>query len=203
MEHTHCINLMTITYYSVESPKKDEGTRILGTGIAIRTRYPIMRSACPNDRTTCICTRFSNTPIAIISAYGLTEINSDIDAKQKFYNVLKNLLASVPKEYQNNVVILGDFNARIGVYSEDSNNAIRGKYGGDPVNVNDIELMTFCQNMNMVIANTYFYRQHYGTWKHTNVHAKISWYQIDHVTTKTQDKIKILDCGNGVWMGRP
>ena len=106
--------------------KKGEGTTILGTGIAIRTRYPIMWSACPNDRLVCIFTRFSNTPIAIISAYGPTEINSDLDAKQKFYTDLKKLVASVPKEYQNNVVIPGDFNARIGEYSDDSDDAIRG-----------------------------------------------------------------------------
>jgi hypothetical protein len=35
----------------------------------------------------------------------------------------------------------------------------------------------------------------YGTWRHTNIHRLVVWYQIDHILTRLSERASINDCG--------
>ena len=79
--------------------KIGEGPRLRGVGIALRKNYNILWSACPTDRLACLCTKFGDLTVAIISAYAPTEVNTALNEKQKFYEDLISLL----KMYQENI----------------------------------------------------------------------------------------------------
>ncbi len=94
----------------------------------------------------------SQQSVTVISAYAPTLV-SDEEAKEQFYAALDNVLTTIPNA--DKVVLLGEFNARVGKDS-DLWNGIIGKEGVRKTNSNGLLLLSKCAEHNLVITNTIF-----------------------------------------------
>ena len=92
------------------------------------------------------------------------------EKKDEFYADLQSLLNNTQKE--DVVMLLGDFNARVGsgerVGNNPSWNGVRGCHGVGKMNENREALLTFCALNELVIMNTTFEKKniHKYTWQH-------------------------------------
>ena len=100
----------------------------------------------------------------IISAYASTTTNPD-QTKEEFYELLGQTLQKIPPT--DKVIILGDFNARVG---DDSTSWLiaLGKFGWDKSNSNGEQLLSICTQFNLAITNTFFKMPDhwYYSWQH-------------------------------------
>lgn len=105
-----------------------------------------------------------NTSITLISAYAPTMTNPD-EVKDKFYEELDSLISSVPQSEK--LVILGDFNARVGTDHQAWHNII-GKHGVGKCNSNGLLLLRTCASHDLNIKNTMFHlpNRNKTTWMH-------------------------------------
>ena len=85
-----------------------------------------------------------NPQITITSAYALTE-SARLESKDSFCDELHTVISSIP--VHNFVIVLGDFNARIGKISFDSFPKIIGRYSYyQSTNDNSKRLVRLCEN---------------------------------------------------------
>lgn len=112
----------------------------------------------------------------IVQCYAPTE-DKELLVKEVFYSQLDQTLSRIPK--QDIVVLMGDFNAKVGNRNEDIEHII-GKQGLGVMNENGELLVDFCGAHNLRIGRTLF--------PHKDCH-KITWVspngrdqnQIDHI----------------------
>ncbi|VDL92484.1 unnamed protein product [Schistocephalus solidus] len=88
----------------------------------------------------------------IISAYALQMTSSDA-AKDKFYDDLHSLLATVPKA--DKLIVLGDFNARVGT-DRAPWRGVLGPHGLAGFNDNGLLLLRTCAEHRLILTNTFF-----------------------------------------------
>ena len=112
----------------------------------------------------------------IISAYAPTMTNPD-EVKDKFYEDLSVLISSVPTS--DKLIILGDFNARVGCDS-DSWDGVIGKHGVGKCNSNGLLLLRTCAKHNLLITNTILRLPTHVSWMH--------WHFIDYVIVRRKDR---------------
>ena len=96
--------------------------------------------------------------------------------KEAFYCHLHNLLQQV--DSKDKLLILGDFNARVGRDFE-LWNGVLGRHGIDNCNDNGRLLLEFCSEHQLVITNTLFQQKDRvkATWRHPR--AK-HWHLLDY-----------------------
>ena len=118
----------------------------------------------------------------LISIYAPTMTNPD-ENKELFYQQLDETIRKVPKE--DKLIILGDFNARVGA-SSDLWQGIIGKHGIGQENSNGKLLLTLCSQHKLSITNTLFQlkNHHKTTWMHPR---SKHWHQIDHIICRQSD----------------
>ena len=115
-----------------------------------------------NERLMWISLKIANVTYRFVSVYSPCEGASAI-LIDDFYNNLNDVIYRKGNE---NVVILGDLNARVGRENPNFTNVI-GKFGEDiNPNENGKKLLHFCQSSDLVITNTFF--------KHKRIHM-YSW----------------------------
>ncbi len=120
--------------------------------------------------------------MTIISAYAPTLTSPD-DVKECFYEDLNQLIKSTPTS--DKLIILGDFNARVG---KDSANwrGVMGKHGVGKLNSNGMLLLSTCAEHNLCITNTIF--QLSDKYKTTWMHPRSKqWHLIDYVIVRQRD----------------
>ena len=106
------------------------------------------------------------TIIAVYAPTNPTSSTSEAVAPSiEFYNQLQSTIASVPRKDM--IIVLGDFNARIG-HSSPHWNSIVGPFTPDEVNDNGSLLLDFCATNNLFISNTWF--------QHKPLHL-LTWYR--------------------------
>lgn len=138
------------------------------------------------------CGRF----ISILSVYAPT-LQSPDDVLNCFYESLKDTIRSIPVEEK--VIILGDFNARVG-RDYDTWTPL-GPYGVGKVNSNGFRLLEVCSELDLAITNTFFRQKekHKVTWFHPR---SKQGHLIDFIITRRRDigdvcNVKVLrsaDC---------
>ena len=170
------------TYFWKGKPSgvKREG----GVGFAIRTELvsQIEQPHGISDRIMSLriplpCGRFAS----VISVYAPT-LGSDDDAIMAFYLELRNYLSVIPNP--DKILLLGDFNARVGC--DHSTWGVLGRYGLGKANENGIHLLQLCTEFGLAIGNTWFYQKpiHKVTWTHPrSKHGHI----LDYVITRKRD----------------
>lgn len=120
----------------------------------------------------------------------------------------KNLRPILTKIYQaDKILLLGDFNARVG-QDHNTRNSL-GKYGLGKMNSNGLLLLDLCALFNLVICNYFFNlkESHKVTWIH---HRFKYGHILDYVITRKRDiqdvcSVKVMmgaDCGTGLMMLR-
>ena len=95
-----------------------------------------------------------------------------------FYGSLREAITSIPKEEK--LLILGDFNARVGRHEIWN---VLGTYGN--INNNGLNLLQRCPQFNLAICNTFYQKQkHKVTWIHPrSKHG----HMIDFIITRRDD----------------
>ena len=133
-----------------------------------------------------------------IGAYASILTNLD-EVKDKFYKDLNILVTRVPT--RDKLVILGDFNARVGCDS-DSWDGVIGKHGVGKCNSNSLLLLQTCAKHNLLITSTIFRLSTSNKTSWMQSRSK-HWHLIDYVIVKTKHRqdvhvMKAL-CGAECW----
>ncbi|VDL93411.1 unnamed protein product [Schistocephalus solidus] len=123
----------------------------------------------------------------IISAYTSPMTISDA-AKDKLYEDLQSLLATVPKA--NDLIVLGDFNARVGT-DRASWRGVLGPHGLAGFNDNGLLLLRTCAEHRLILTNTFFRlpKRQKATWVHPRSRH---WHLLDYVLVRRRDKQDVL-----------
>jgi exonuclease III len=164
--------------------------RIHGVGFAIKNNLLSKLNELPVDVNERLMTlRLSlenNLNLTVISAYAPT-LNAEEEIKG-FYDDLDKLISTTPNK--DKLIILGDFNARVG---KDHNvwRGVIGKDGVGKVNSSGKMLLTKCAEHNLVITNTLFRlrNSHKVSWQHPR---SKHWHLIDYVIVRKRDLQDVL-----------
>lgn len=115
--------------------------------------------------------------LIFLRCYAPTE-NATENDKNMFYDQLNTVISSLPRN--DIVVILGDFNAKVG-NNNDNIKEIMGKHGlGSVCNNNGERLIDFCSTNEFFIGGTKF--------PHKDIH-KYTWQSPDGVTRNQIDHV--------------
>ena len=139
----------------------------------------------------------NKTCATIISAYAPTMTNPE-EVKDKFYEELDTLITSVRA---GKLVLLGDFNARVGT-DHQAWHRVLGRHGIGKCNSNGELLLRTCASHDLTIANTMFRlpTRNKTSWMHPR---SKHWNLIDYVIVRAKDRqdvrlVKAM-CGADCW----
>ena len=173
-----------------------------GVGFAIRTKFMShLNGMFPvgiNERLMTMNFPLEGSTLSIISAYAPTLAQSD-EEKDKFYGNLSDAIDRVPNS--NKLLIMGDFNARVGSDHTSWENVV-GRHGVGNVNSNGTRLLSLCARNELSITNTFFQQadRHKTTWMHPGTKK---WHLIDYVIVRHRDINEVFHtrsmCGSTVW----
>uniref|UniRef100_H2ZRY8 Endonuclease/exonuclease/phosphatase domain-containing protein n=1 Tax=Latimeria chalumnae TaxID=7897 RepID=H2ZRY8_LATCH len=172
------------TFFWKGKPANDR--RVHGVGFAIKNQIVSQMTEFPAGINECLMTLrlqlANNSSATVISTYAPT-LAAEEEQKEQFYADLDEILTIILKE--DKIILLGDFNARVG---RDSNmwRGTIGKEGVGKANPNSILLLSKCVEHDLVITNTIFrQRDRYKTtWQHP--HLK-QWHLLDYVIVRARD----------------
>ncbi|XP_068741873.1 craniofacial development protein 2-like [Montipora capricornis] len=118
----------------------------------------------------------SNSPVTLVSAY-LPTLTSTAEAKDEFYANLSDIMKTIPPK--ENLIILGDFNARVGA-DHDSWPSCLGHFGVGKINDNGQRLLEFYSYHGLCVTNSYFQTkpQHKVSW---HLPRSKHWHQLDMI----------------------
>ena len=180
-----------VVYCSGECGDENGGTKGQG-GVGLAVRTSITRAARPpefiSDRLLKVTLELRGRAKAVtfFVAYAPTEIH-DASKKHAFWTTLDRAVKDVPRHEQ--LFVLMDANARTGrrekggVGSKD--NKILGDYGRDILNDNGELLLSFANNHNLAILNTFFSTPKGGVSHTFNGRGK---KRIDYILTRQCDR---------------
>ena len=185
------------------SGRGSEERREAGVGFAMKTSLVCKLASppkCINDRlmTMRLPLLAGKKYLNIISCYAPTMTNPD-EVKSKFYEDLHSIIANIPST--DKLVILGDFNARVGCDDALWDGAI-GKHGVGRCNSNGLLLLQTCVEHDLLITNTVFSlpTRNRTSWMHPR---SKHWHLIDYVITRKKDRqdVRVTKslCGAECW----
>nr|VZI46780.1 unnamed protein product [Spirometra erinaceieuropaei] len=124
----------------------------------------------------------------IISAYAPPMSSPDVAARDKFYEDLHALLATVSKA--DKLIVLGDFNARVGT-DHTAWRGVLGPHGLRGSNVNGLLLLRTCAEHRLTLTNTFFClpEREKATWRHPRSRQ---WHLLDYVLVRRRDQRDVL-----------
>ncbi|XP_055876902.1 craniofacial development protein 2-like [Biomphalaria glabrata] len=117
--------------------------------------------------------------VTLICAYAPT-LSSTPEAKDMFYDNLSSALSEISTTEQ--VIILGDLNARVGSDNSAWDSCI-WRFGVGKVNENGQRLLEFCSLDSLCVTNTYFKTKprHRLSWRHPR---SKHWHQLDLIMVR-------------------
>ena len=172
-----------------------------GVGFAIRSQLVKHLEVEPvgiNERLMTMSFPLVGSTLSLISAYAPTLAQSD-ETKDTFYDSLNVAIDKVPSSHK--LLLLGDFNARVG-HDHTSWEHIIGRHGVGNENSNGTRLLSLCAQNELCITNTFFQQEnrHKTTWMHP---GSKQWHMIDYVITRRRDIKEVFHtramCGSTTW----
>jgi exonuclease III len=121
-------------------------------------------------------------PITVIAVYAPVNpsngLKADIEASDEFYQTLQSSIDKTDKA--DIILIMGDFNTRVGQEQTKSAHSAVGKHAVDKQNQNGRRLVDFCLFNEFIVTNTFFphKRVHQTTWMHPETKQ---WHMLDYV----------------------
>lgn len=161
--------------------------RLHGVGFAIKKELVSRLEHLPVGRNERLMTLqlslVGGTMAMIISAYAPTLMAED-SVKEEFYQQLDMLLSQIPPNHR--ILLLGDFNARVGKDHLTWNGVI-GKDGIGNCNDNGRLLLSTCTEHGLTVTNTLFRQRdrQKTSWRHPR---SAHWHLIDYIIVKQKDK---------------
>eukprot|EP00745_Piridium_sociabile_P018132 TRINITY_DN26983_c0_g1_i10.p1 TRINITY_DN26983_c0_g1~~TRINITY_DN26983_c0_g1_i10.p1 ORF type:complete len:281 (+),score=56.43 TRINITY_DN26983_c0_g1_i10:428-1270(+) len=172
------------TFFWKGKPENED--RIHGVGFAVSTALLKDIPTLPigvNERIMKLRFPLNKTRhITLISAYAPT-LTSTEEQKERFYEDLDQIIRTTPAG--DKLVILGDFNARVGKDSS-SWDGVLGRHGVGKLNSNGVLLLSKCAEHHLCITNTMFRLadKYKTTWMHPR---SKHWHMIDFVIVRQRD----------------
>lgn len=167
------------TFYWQGKPKDEK--REYGVGFAVKNSLLKMVEPPSNGSERILTLRLNTTtgPISLISVYAPT-LMANSETKDEFYENLSATIQQIPSKDQ--VILLGDFNARVGTDCESWPSCL-GQFNVGKMNENGQRLLEFCTRFKLCIANSFFATkpQHKVSWRHPR---SKHWHQLDLVLTR-------------------
>ena len=152
-----------------------------GVGFAVSNSLLDMVEPGSNGSERLLTLRLNTTagPVTLISVYAPT-LSATPDTKDEFYDKLAATLSSIPSKEQ--LVLLGDFNARVGADHESWPSCL-GQFGVGRMNDNGQRLLELCTYHNLCITNSFFKTkpQHKVSWRHPR---SKHWHQLDLILVR-------------------
>ena len=162
-----------------------------GVGILINKKHiPALKSV---DKITerIIQANFRGNPeVSVVSAYGPTE-EAKQSEKDEFYADLEKCISSIPAH--NLLIILGDFNARVGQDSHLTSPIVVGRHTfHDTTNDNGERLVALCEATSLRLAQQRFPHPpgRQWTWMHPNGNKA----QLDHILIRSKWVNSLRNC---------
>ena len=161
--------------------KKEEETREYGVGFAVKNT--LMEStevdSSGTERFLSLRLNTSEGPVNLLSVYAPT-LMAPSEIKDNFYNQLDDVIKKFPA--QEALIILGDFNARVGSDHEAWPTCV-GHFGIGNMNDNGQRLLETCSYHDLCITNTFFGTKphHRVSWMHPR---SKHWHQLDLIITR-------------------
>ena len=152
-------------------------------GVGFAVRNSILPSVEPpsqgTERILSLRLTTSSGPVHIFSIYAPT-LCSSAEVKEAFYEELEARIRGIPEK--ENLLLLGDFNARVGADHSSWPHCI-GHFGVGKLNDNGQRLLELCSYNNLCITNTFFATKlhHRVSWRHPR---SKHWHQLDFVITR-------------------
>ena len=182
--------------------KPDGDKRHHGVGFAIRSKlvqhitdeHPVGI----NERLMTMSIPLDNFTLSILSVYAPTLASSN-ETKESFYDDLDKAIKNIPASHK--LLVIGDFNARVGTDYKSWENII-GRHGVGNENSNGTLLLSLCSQHDLAITNTMFQQadKHKTTWMHP---GSKQWHLIDYVITRQRDIKDVHStramCGTHIW----
>ena len=182
--------------------KGENDRREAGVGFAIKSNLVQKLEGPPkgiNERLMTVRLPLAKKRFAtIISVYAPTMTNPE-DAIERFYADLESTIQAVPRT--DKLVILGDFNARVGT-DWNTWEGVLGRHSTGKCNSNGKLLLETCTAHNLLITNSVFQLPHRKkvSWKHPR---SKQWHLLDYVIVRQQDRqdVRITKamCGADCW----
>lgn len=161
--------------------------RLHGVGFAVRNSLvPLMEDSPVGVSARIMRLRIPLTRdrhATLFSCYAPT-LDSPHEVKEEFYEQLQGELQNTP--ISDKLLILGDFNARVGS-SHLSWAGVIGRHGVGKANSNGHRLLSLCSQNHLIITNTLFTLKdiHKGTWMHPR---SKQWHMLDYVIVRQSDR---------------
>ena len=140
-----------------------------------------------NERLLTLRLHTTNGTATLVSAYAPTLYSAD-EVKDAFYERLHHIISKTPK--QDHLILLGDFNARVGTDYESWTPCL-GKFGIGKQNSNGLRLLELCTLHNLCVTNSFFQTKplHKVSWRHPR---SKHWHQLDLVIVRKQHLNNVL-----------
>ena len=148
----------------------------------------------------CMCMRVGTHPVntLLVQVYAPTSQHTE-EEMEEFYSEVKDVVKE-NKEYGDIVIIMGDYNAKVG---EERHEDIVGPHGLGERNDRGEDLIGFCKEQGMVIMNTWFEQKRSARYTWTSPNGEIR-NQIDFVLVNQRYRNSITnaksrpgaDCGS-------
>jgi len=155
--------------------------RLYGVGFAVKNSLvnSITTPIALSERVSYLKLRLRRGQAALICTYAPT-LDADDETKTKFYDEISQTLEQFAPEDQ--VFVLGDFNARIGADHQSWPDCI-GHFGVGKMNENGLRLLELCSQHHLCVTNTFFdlKPQHKVSWRHPR---SSHWHQLDMILVK-------------------
>ena len=186
------------TFFWRGKPKGEK--RVGGVGFAIRTELTNQLELPHSFNERIMCLRVplrSDRFMTMLSVYAPT-LDSSEESIMAFYQDLRTVISSIPNA--DKILLLGDFNARVGCDHETWD--ALGKFGLGKMNSNGLHLLQLCTEFKLAIGNTFSHQKdtHKATWIHPrSKHGHILDYLIirkrDLQDVCTVRVMRGADCG--------
>nr|VZI27126.1 unnamed protein product [Spirometra erinaceieuropaei] len=132
--------------------------------------------------------RGGGTFATIISVYAPPMSSPDVAARDKFYEDLHALLATVPKA--DKLIVLGDFSAHVGT-DHTAWRGVLGPHGLRGSNDNGLLLLRTCAEHRLILTNTFIClpEREKATWRHPRSRQ---WHLLDYVLVRRRGQRNVL-----------
>ena len=172
--------------------------RVGGVGVLVRRKHVGSYRTADKVSDRIIKVYFEGNPmVTFIAAYAPTE-NADQASKDKFYQDLSNAISSEPPH--NILIVLGDFNARIGPDSHTSNSQCIGNFHyHNATNDNGKRLVELCEQTNIRHVQSRFPqpKKKLWTWTHPKefgADGRVIHAQLDHILVNAKWIRSVTNC---------
>ena len=142
-----------------------------------------------------IMVRLQGAPvnITVLAVYAPVNSNGQTTAtitSDNFYIDLQRTINTVPTN--DLLLIMGDFNARVGLQQNYTSNNVVGPHTTGHINENGQRLLDFCSTNNLLISNTFFQHKcvHQTTWMHP---GNKQWHTLDYTLVNRKFRSSVED----------